>query len=87
MRTEFSPLQVLLAGLAGWLNRHQQDVIAYLVEENRILKEQLLAAKAKRLGRRVLDRIAHCVADAGFALVRRRKPAAPNRPNSRPLKQ
>jgi hypothetical protein len=46
MRAEFYPLQVLLAGLAGWLNRHQQDVIAYLVEENRILKEQL---KGKRL--------------------------------------
>jgi hypothetical protein len=75
MRAEFYPLQVLLAGLAGWLNRHQQDVIAYLVEENRILKEQLkgkrlrlsddqrrrLAAKAKRLGRRVLDRIATIV--------------------------
>jgi hypothetical protein len=75
MRAEFYPLQVMLAGLAGWLNRHQQGVIAYLVEENRILKEQLkgkrlrltddqrrrLAAKAKRLGRRVLDRIATIV--------------------------
>ena len=39
MRAGFYPLQVLLAGLAGWMNRHQQDVIAYLVEENRILKE------------------------------------------------
>ena len=46
-------------------NRHQQEVIGYLVEENRVLKEQLkgrrlrltgeqrrrLAAKGKRLGR------------------------------------
>ena len=46
MRADFYPLQVLLAALAGWLNRHQQDVIAYLVEENRVLKEQL---KGRRL--------------------------------------
>ena len=75
MRADIYPLQVLLASLAGWLNRHQQDVIAYLVEENRVLKEQLkgkrlrlndgqrrrLAAKAKRLGRQVLNRIATIV--------------------------
>jgi len=75
MRADLYPLQVLLATLAGWMNRHQQDVIAYLVEENRVLKEQLkgkrlrlnddqrrrLAAKAKRLGRQVLNRIATIV--------------------------
>ncbi len=47
---------------AGWVNRHQQDVIEYLQEENRALREQLggkrlrfsdqqrrrLAAKAKK---------------------------------------
>ena len=38
MRAEFYPVHVLLAGLAGWLNRHQQDVIACLVEENRVLR-------------------------------------------------
>ena len=75
MRADLYPLQVLLATLAGWMNPHQQDVLAYLVEENRVLKEQLkgrrlrlnddqrrrLAAKAKRLGRRMLDRIATIV--------------------------
>jgi hypothetical protein len=75
MRADIYPLQVLLAGLAGWVNRHQQDVIANLVEENRVLKEQLrgkrlrlsddqrrrLAAKAKRFVRQVLDRIATIV--------------------------
>ena len=30
----------LLVTLAGWVNRHQQRVIEYLVEENRVLKEQ-----------------------------------------------
>ena len=66
------PLQLLLATFAGWVNRHRDEVIEYLVEENRVLKEQLggrrlrltddqrrrLAAKGKILGRRVLARIA-----------------------------
>jgi hypothetical protein len=38
MRADFSPLQVLLVTLAGWVNRHQQHVIEYLVEENQVLK-------------------------------------------------
>jgi len=69
------PLQLLLATFAGWVNRHQVDVIEYLVEENRVLKEQLggkrlrltdaqrrrRAAKGKVLGRRILARIATIV--------------------------
>lgn len=53
---------------AGWVNRHQQDVIEYRQEENRVLREQLggkrlrftdrqrrrLAAKAKAIGRKGL---------------------------------
>jgi hypothetical protein len=31
--------QVLHVALAGWVNRHQLEVIAYLREENRVLKE------------------------------------------------
>jgi hypothetical protein len=41
MTTDVYPLQVLLVTLAGWINRHQQHVIEYLVEENRVLKGQL----------------------------------------------
>jgi hypothetical protein len=41
MTTDVYPLQVLLVTLAGWINRHQQQVIDYLVEENRVLKGQL----------------------------------------------
>ncbi len=37
----FFPLQLLLATFAGWVNREQTQVVAYLVEENRVLKEQL----------------------------------------------
>ena len=34
-------LHVLIAMVAGWLQRHQQQVMTYLIEENRILKAQL----------------------------------------------
>ena len=34
-------LQVLIAMIAGWINRHQQQVIAYLLEENRTLHAKL----------------------------------------------
>jgi putative transposase len=65
------PFHLLVIALAGWLNRHQQAVIDYLIEENRVLKEQLeaqrlrvtdeqrirLAVKAKDLGRRLLDEL------------------------------
>jgi hypothetical protein len=39
--TDFFPLRLLLATFAGWVNREQAQVVAYLVEENRVLKEQL----------------------------------------------
>jgi hypothetical protein len=65
------PLRLLLVTLAGWINQEQRDVIDYLQEENRVLREQLeprrlrftndqrrrLAAKAKTLGRRALTEI------------------------------
>jgi len=35
------PMGMLLMMLAGWINRHQQDVIMYLKEENKILREKL----------------------------------------------
>ncbi len=41
MRAATYPLEVLLLTFSGWVNRHQQEVIEYLVEENRILKEQM----------------------------------------------
>jgi len=34
-------LQFLMLIFAGWVNRHQQEVIEYLQEENRVLREQL----------------------------------------------
>jgi hypothetical protein len=65
-------LHVLIAMVAGWIQRHQQQVITYLQEENRILKAQLggrqlrltdterrrLAALAHPLGRTRLQGVA-----------------------------
>ena len=65
-------LHVLIAMVAGWLQQHQQQVIAYLQEENRVLKAQLgpqrlrltdterrrLAALAYPLGRKRLKELA-----------------------------
>ena len=75
--TETIHLQLLLAAFAGWVGRQQSHVIAYLIEENRVLKEQLesggrrlrftddqrrrLAAKGKPLGWKVLKTIATIV--------------------------
>ena len=69
---------LLVIALAGWLNRQQQVVIDYLIEENRVLKEQpggqrlrftdeqrmRLAVKAKLLGRLALDELETLVTPA-----------------------
>ena len=66
---------LLLATFSGWLNRQQAQVVDYLIEENRVLREQIgnrrlrltddqrrrLAAKGKSLGRRLLDKVATIV--------------------------
>ena len=41
MKHVLKPWQLFLMILAGWINRHQQDVIEYLEAENRVLKEKL----------------------------------------------
>jgi hypothetical protein len=68
-------LRIVLVALAGWVNRHQLEVIEYLRAENRVLKEHLdgrrlrltdarrrrLAVNGHRLGRRVLNDVATLV--------------------------
>ena len=70
-----APLPFLLLGFAGWVNRGQREILEYLQEENRVLREQLggrrlrfneaqrrrLAAQGSVLGRRVLDQLAGLV--------------------------
>jgi len=66
-------LEFLMLIFAEWVNRSQPDVIEYLQEENRVLREQLggkrllftdrqrrrLAAKANAIGRRGIFRDQH----------------------------
>ena len=68
-------LQCLVLTFAGWVNRHQDDLIAYLREENRVLREHLgprplrltdaqrrrLAVRGQKLGRRVWMQVAGIV--------------------------
>ena len=35
------PMGMFLVMLAAWISQHQQDVITYLKEENKILREKL----------------------------------------------
>jgi len=34
-------LQIVLSVLTGWLDRREREAVAYLVEENRLLRRQL----------------------------------------------
>src|SRR3954447_10273689 len=69
------PFRFMLIAVAGWMNQQQRQVIEYLSEENRVLREQLggrrlrfnddqrrrLAAKAQGLGRKLLAEVASIV--------------------------
>ena len=71
MTAALFPLQYVIAALAVWLNRQQQEVIDYLLEENMLLKQKLggrriqfsdaqrrrLAIRAKAIGRKVLSQL------------------------------
>src|SRR5215831_15947778 len=75
MQAGLDPFTFLIISIAGWMNQRQQQVIEYLVEENRVLREQIgkrrmrftddqrcrLAVKAKRLSRKVLAQVATIV--------------------------
>ena len=75
MATVLQPWQILVAAFAGWISRHQDVVIEYLREENRVLKQQLgrrrlrltddqrrrLAVRGKAIGRRALADVASLV--------------------------
>src|SRR6266481_3680697 len=66
------PFSFVVVTVAGWMSRHQQEVISYLIEENHVLREQMgnrrlkfnddqrrrLAAKAKKLARKTLGQVA-----------------------------
>jgi hypothetical protein len=41
MRGGLDPFTFLVVSISGWMNQHQHQVIEYLIEENRILREQI----------------------------------------------
>jgi hypothetical protein len=69
---DLGALQIVLGALTGWLDRRERQAVAYLIEENRLLRRQLggrrlrltdderrrLAARAYRVGRAALQEIA-----------------------------
>ena len=69
------PFRFVLIAVAGWMNQWEYQIIDYLREENRVLREQLggrrlrftddqrrrLAAKAQGLGRKLLREMAPIV--------------------------
>jgi hypothetical protein len=106
MRRTFDRFRLLVVSIAGWLNRQQRDAVDYLREENRVLREQLgdkrlrlnddqprcLAAKAKRLGRRILREVATTVTpetppdlgpEADRPQIRWEQKPGPGRPRTR----
>src|SRR5438093_6897040 len=99
MMADLSPLRLLLVTLAGWVNRHQQEVIEYLAEENHVLREQLkgrrvrltddqrrrLAAKGQPLGRRILRQVATIVTPDTILRWHRSRRDSLSRPLGRPV--
>src|SRR3954447_20508086 len=75
MSKVLDPFRFVLIAVAGWMNQQQLQMIEYLREENRVLREQLgerrlqltddqrrrLAARAKGLGRKLLAQVATIV--------------------------
>ena len=41
MKSVLQPWHLFLFIIAGWVNRHQQDIVEYLRTENQVLKEKL----------------------------------------------
>ena len=75
MTKSLDPFRLLLIAVSGWMNQQQLQLIDYLREENRVLREQLgqrrlrfnddqrrrLAARAKGLGSKLLREVATIV--------------------------
>ena len=41
MRAVLEPFSFVIVAVAGWMGQLQQHVIEYLIEENRLLREQI----------------------------------------------
>ena len=75
MAKSLDPFRFLLIAVSGWINQQQLQLIDYLREENRVLREQLgqrrlrfnddqrrrLAVRAKRVGSKLLGKVSTIV--------------------------
>src|SRR5438128_8251014 len=91
MQTGLDPFRFVIIAVAGWMNQHQQHSIDYLLEENRVLRELIgsrrirfsddqrcrLAAKAKKLGRKLLAEIAKIVTPDCTRISQSARPECP----------
>jgi hypothetical protein len=98
MRLAIDPFRLLLISLADWLNQRQQDVIEYLLEENRVLREQLggkrlrfnddqrrrLAVRAKKLSWRMLHEVSTMVTPHHRRLIAEKYDGSKRRGPGRP---
>src|SRR5712692_7461546 len=87
------PFRFVLIAVAGWMNQHQLQIIDYLREENRVLRQQLggrrlrltddqrrrLAAKAKTIARKLLREVATIVTPETLLAWHRRLVGVPQR--------
>ncbi|HEY6272573.1 MAG TPA: hypothetical protein VIX19_11350 [Terriglobales bacterium] len=92
MSRVLDPFRFVLIAVAGWMNQRQLQAMDYLREENRVLREQLgerrlrltddqrrrLAAKAKGLGKKLLQEVATIVTPATLLAWYRKLIAAKN---------
>jgi hypothetical protein len=71
-------LQMVLRVLAGWLDRREPEAVAYLIEENRLLRHQLRGRCASRTRiavgwpprRRVFGAVGVCEVSEGGSTLR-----------------
>ncbi len=96
MSTPIQPWTFLVVAVAGWIQRDQQAAIAYLLEENKVLRARLggrrlrftdaerrrLTAKGKSLSRKLLAEVAGIVTPDTFLAWNRRLILAPCQPGA-----
>ena len=87
MTKSLDPFRFLLIAVSGWMNKQQLQLIDYLGKENLVVREQLgqkrlrfnddqrrrLAAKAKGLGRKLLQEVATIVTPETLLAWHRRR--------------
>ena len=77
---DLAALRMVLMALTGWLHHHEREALAYLIQENRILRQQLCGRRLRLTDeeRRGLGVRAYRVGHATSINGRERSPAIRN---------